>query len=125
MENRKKRLPDGELEIMQLVWDCASPVPREELERRMAEKHPVAQSTLLTMLTRLGSKGYLRIEKRGRGSVYTPLISRADYQANVSRSFFDKVFGGSVPAFASALTASGLSREELNELRRLLEEDAL
>lgn len=120
-----KRLPDGELEVMQLLWDCTAPTPRAELERRMQARRPMAQTTLLTVLTRLSEKGYIRIEKRGRGSVYTPLISRADYQAGQSRRFLDQVFGGSISAFASALTASGLSPEELAELRKLLEEDAL
>lgn len=122
---RQKKLPDAELEIMQAVWDCPCPAPRAEVERRMAEIRPLAQSTLLTVLTRLAEKGFLRIEKDGRSSVYYPLISREDYQAGQSRRFVDQVFGGNIPAFACALTASGLSREELDELRRLLEEDAL
>lgn len=122
---RQKKLPDAELEIMQVVWDCSCPAPRAEVERRMAEVRPLAQSTLLTVLTRLAEKGFLRIEKAGRSSVYYPLISREEYQAGQSRRFVDQLFGGSIPAFASALTASGLTREELDELRRLLEEDAL
>ena len=125
MEQKMKHLPDSELEVMQLLWSCDAPTPRAELERRMAQRRPMAQSTLLTLVTRLAEKGFVKIEKQGRGSVYTPLISRADYQASSSRRFLDKVFCCSLPAFASALTASGLSKEELAELRRLLEEDAL
>ena len=122
---RQKKLPDAELEIMQAVWDCPCPAPRAEIERRMAQIRPLAQSTLLTVLMRLAEKGFLRIEKDGRSSVYYPLISRKEYQAGQSRRFVDQVFGGNIPAFACALTASGLSREELDELRRLLEVDAL
>ncbi|MBQ3355833.1 MAG: BlaI/MecI/CopY family transcriptional regulator [Oscillospiraceae bacterium] len=122
---RQKKLPDAELEIMQVVWECPCPAPRAEIEQRMAERRPLAQSTLLTVLTRLAEKGFLRIEKDGRSSVYYPLISREEYQAGQSRRFVDQVFGGSISAFACALTASGLSREELDELRRLLEEDSL
>lgn len=124
-QTRQKKLPDAELEIMQAVWDCPCPAPRAEIEQRMAERRPLAQSTLLTVLTRLAEKGFLRIEKDGRSSVYYPLISREDYQSGQSRRFVDQVFGGNIPAFACALTASGLSREELDELRRLLEVDAL
>lgn len=122
---RLKKLPDAELEIMQIVWGCPCPAPRAEIERRMAQIRPLAQSTLLTVLTRLAEKGFLRIEKAGRSSVYYPLITREDYQAGQSRRFVDQLFGGSIPAFASALTASGLTCEELDELRRLLEADAL
>ena len=47
------------------------------------------------------------------------------YQAAQSRRFVQQICGGSISAFASALCDSGLSREDLDELRRLLEEDAL
>ena len=124
-EKQLRQLPDSELEVMQVLWDCEAPTPRAEVEARMAQIHPMAQTTLLTLLTRLAEKGFLRIEKQGRSSVYTPLVARADYQARQSRRFLDRVFGGSLPAFASALTASGLSREDLEELRKLLEEGKL
>ncbi len=84
----------------------------------------MAQTTLLTLVSRLAAKGFVSAEKQGRSSVYTPLVSQTEYRAQQSRSFVDRLFGGDMPAFASALTASGLSREDLAELRRLLEEDA-
>lgn len=125
MEEKLKKLPDAELEVMQALWELEPPVPRAAVEAAMAEKKPMAQTTLLTLLSRLAEKGYVRIEKQGRSSVYTPLVAREDYQARQSKRFLDRVFGGSIPAFASALTASGLSREDLDELRRLLEEGKL
>ena len=91
----------------------------------MSKVRPLAQTTLLTLLTRLADKGFVRIEKQGRSSIYTPLVSREDYQARQSRRFVDQLFGGSMSAFASALTASGIPREDLAELRRLLEEGKL
>ena len=52
-------------------------------------------------------------------------MSKDAYLAAQSRTFFQKLCGGSVPAFAAALTDSGLSREELDELRTLLERGQL
>lgn len=125
MNEKKNRLPDGELEVMQVLWSLEAPVPRGDLEEAMAKVRPLAQTTLLTLLTRLSEKGFVRIEKQGRSSVYTPLVSREDYQAKQSRRFVDQMFGGSMSAFASALTASGIPKEDLEELRRLLEEGKL
>lgn len=122
MNEKKNRLPDGELEVMQFLWSLEAPVPRAALEEAMKKVRPLAQTTLLTLLSRLSEKGFVRIEKQGRSSVYTPLVSREDYQAKQSRRFVDQLFGGSMSAFASALTASGIPREDLEELRRLLEE---
>ena len=125
MSSAVRRLPDGELEVMQALWDCTPPVFRSDLEEILQKRRPMAITTLLTMLTRLGEKGFLTIEKRGRRSVYTPAVSREDYQAAQSRSFFEKVCGGSLPAFAAALSGGGLTKEELRQLRALLERDAL
>lgn len=125
MFEKKTKLPDAELEVMQIIWRCEPPVARATVEEEMAKLRPMAQTTLLTLLTRLSDKGFVRIEKQGRSSVYTPLVSETDYQARQSKRFVDQLFGGSMHAFASALTASGLSKEDLAELRQLLEEDRL
>ena len=119
------RLPDAELSVMQALWRCEPPAGRDALEAILSTTHPMAPTTLLTLLTRLENRGFLSVEKVGRRSVYTPLVSQADYLAAQSKTFVEKLFGGSMSAFASALCHSGLSREELQELRRLLEEGEL
>ena len=70
-------------------------------------------------------KNFVKAEKQGRSSAYTPLVSREEYLASQSRRFFDKLCKGSVSDFATALADSGISREDLAELRRLLEEGEL
>ncbi len=120
-----RRLPDAELEVMQALWQCKPPAARADLEAILQKTHPMAMTTLLTLLTRLSEKQFLSIEKQGRRSFYTPLVSREEYQAAQSKTFVEKLFGGSMSAFAAALCQSGLSREELEELRQLLERDAL
>lgn len=120
-----RRLPDAELVVMQAVWACEPPVSRTDVERILQPTHPMALTTLLTLLTRLTDRGFLTTEKQGRSNLYTPTVSREDYLAAQSRRFLDQFCGGSVSSFASALCHSGLSREELAELRDLLERDAL
>jgi BlaI family penicillinase repressor len=119
-----RRLPDGELEIMQIVWDSTPPVPRSAIEEALGERRP-APSTILTFLTRLCAKGFLSLERRGRVNYYTPLIPRHTYLAAASRSVLDRLYGGSLANFAVALSESGVSREELEQLRRMLEEGTL
>lgn len=119
-----RRLPDGELAIMQIVWDSAPPVPRSAIEEALGERRP-APSTILTFLTRLCAKGFLSLERRGRVNYYTPLVSRRAYLAAASRGVLDRLYGGSLANFAVALSESGVSREELEQLRRMLEEGTL
>lgn len=125
MDTTIRRLPDAELEVMQAVWACEPPVSRRDIDAILQSTHPMALTTLLTVLTRLADKGFLRIEKEGRSARYVPLVARQDYLAQQSRRFVEKVCGGSLPAFAAALCESGLTREELEELRQLLERGAL
>lgn len=125
MEPKIQHLPDAELEVMQALWACQPPADREEIDLRLRDKHPMAPTTLLTLLSRLGEKGFLRTEKAGRRTRYTPLVSRRAYLAQQSSRFLQQLCGGSLTAFAEALCDSGLTREELAELRALLEEDRL
>ena len=120
-----RRLPDTELEVMQAVWALGGPAARAEIDEILRKKHPMAQTTLLTLLSRLAEKGFLKIEKTGRSARYIPLVGKEEYQAEQSRRFLDQLFGGNLPAFALALSGSGLSREELAELRDLLDKEAL
>ncbi|MBM6695189.1 BlaI/MecI/CopY family transcriptional regulator [Pseudoflavonifractor capillosus] len=122
MSHTIRRLPDTELEVMQALWASDTPVPRAQLEERLAQTHPMATTTLLTLLSRLSEKGFVRVDKEGRKSLYAPLVTREDYLAAQSRSFIQKLCGGSLSTFASALCDSGLSKEELEELRELLKE---
>ena len=120
-----KRLPESELEIMQIIWRETAPVSRAVIEHTLSEKHPLAPTTILTLLTRLCDKGFLSQKKAGRTNVYEPLITEKDYLASESRLFLDRLFNGSVANFAVALCDSGIKKEEVEELRRLLEKGEL
>lgn len=127
MNKNIRRLPDSELEVMQAIWTCSpqtgettQPVSRGQIEEILQDRD-MALTTLLTLLSRLADKGFVKTEKIGRSNAYTPLISQADYLASQSRRFFDKLCGGSISTFANALCGSGLTKEELEELRQLLE----
>ena len=126
MDTREtKRLPESELEIMQIIWHETTPVSRMTIESTLNMTHPLAPTTILTLLTRLCDKGFLSLQKEGRTNLYEPLVSEKEYLAVESRSFLDRLFHGSVAGFATALCDSGVKKEELEELRRLLEKGEL
>lgn len=125
MGNRIRRLPDAEQEVMQAIWACQSPVARTDIEKILFQEHPMAMTTLLTLLTRLSEKGFITITKNGRRSYYTPIIAQEDYLAAQSKTFFEKLCGRNITTFAAALCDSGLTKEEIAQLRSLLERDEL
>lgn len=125
MKTEIRRLPDAELEVMQAIWACEPPVSRTDIDEILRDTHPMAQTTLLTVLTRLSEKGFVEIQKEGRSARYIPVVARQEYLAQQSRRFVEKVCKGSLPAFAAALCDSGLTNDELAQLRELLERGAL
>ena len=56
MRESIRRLPDAELEVMNAVWNCEAPVARTDIEAALCKEHPLAPTTILTLLTRLTEK---------------------------------------------------------------------
>ena len=67
MKDIIRRLPDAEQEVMQAIWACTSPVARTDIEEILFKTHPMAMTTLLTLLTRLSEKALLRLKRMGAG----------------------------------------------------------
>lgn len=118
-------LPDAELEIMQIVWQFEPPVARSAIEKKLSEQKHLAPSTILTYLTRLCDRGFLRVEQQGRKNLYTPLVTRKDYLSGESRRMLDRLFGGSLSELAVSLCDSGIKKEEIETLRQMLEKGSL
>ena len=104
-----KRLPDAELEVMQTIWALQPPVTAAEVQQNAPKEWK--PTSVLTFLSRLCEKGFLRCEKQGRQNYYTPLVREEAYLQRESRSFVQRLCGGSVilmvgrPAEASAVDA--------------------
>lgn len=107
-----------ESRFAQLIWDN-EPITAAELAKLAAVELKWKKTTAYTALKRLCDKG---IFQNDSGTV-TSVLTRADYQARQSRKFLDDTCGGSIPAFLAAFTRKGeLSREDLEEIRRMLDD---
>lgn len=115
-----KRLPDTELEVIKALWASGPNTPRTALEEKLSA-FGWAPNTVNTYLTRLVKKGFASVEHKRTGNLYTPLVSREDYQAFDSRATLSQLYG-SPRNFVAALAREGLKKDELDDLRRLLNE---
>lgn len=80
--------------------------------------HP---NTVKTLLARLVKKGALRYITRGRAYLYEPQISERECVGDASRSFLERVFGGSLqPLLAHFVENEELTSQEIEELKKLL-----
>lgn len=121
MKESIRRLPDGELEVMQALWQADHPLLRSELDQVPGQKNGWAPQVLVTMLTRLEKKGFVRRNKEGRSYRYEALISRDEYLASESESLVERLYGGQPAGFIAALQRSkGLSAADIQELEAIL-----
>lgn len=118
-----KRLPDSELEIMMIIWDLNKPVTRTEIEERLGEDRKLSPTTILSFLSRLQEKGFLKVEKSGKNNVYLALVERDDYMQAESRNILKRLYQNSAKNFLAALyDGDSLTKEELDELEEYISE---
>jgi len=123
--NRRPRqwtqISDAELVVMKVVWEKA-PVTANQVVDALERRRQWKPKTIHTLLRRLVLKGALDFEKKGRGHQFRPLVDSADYTHAASRSFLTRFFDGEVaPFLACFLEREKLSRQEIEELRRILD----
>ena len=95
-------------------------VTRQAVSRwETGETLPETQT--LKLLSRLEDRGFVAREKAGRGNRYRPLVRREEYLAAESRSFLERLHGGSLPSLVASLMESrSLSEQEVAELEAIL-----
>ena len=122
MELPEKKLSDAELDVMLAVWQNRPPVLRRDLEEQL-KSHNWADTTVLTLLSKLVEKGYLSLERQGRRNLYTPLVSERDYRRWANRSFLGKMYQSSLRRMvASLVESSDLTDRDLQELEEFITE---
>ncbi|WP_343209768.1 BlaI/MecI/CopY family transcriptional regulator [Anaerolentibacter hominis] len=121
MEEKKKRLGEAELEIMQVLWKAGSPVTSNYILDKLRGKRKWALSTLMTSLSRLGEKGFVDCDRSCRNNQYSALLKEEDYKVSESRSFLKKLYNNSFHNLVTTLyDGHMLEEKDLDELRRFL-----
>ena len=123
MKKTISRLPDSELDIMLVLWNHEPPMSRLEIERVVNEKKDLAPTTILSLLTRLEKKNFVKVTKQGKMNLYTPLISQEEYQQSESKSVLEKLYGNSLKKFVASLyQGKKMNQDDIKELHDFLEE---
>jgi BlaI family transcriptional regulator, penicillinase repressor len=108
--------------IMQVLWDRGRANAREITEALNATEE-VAHSTVQTLLRQLEAKGAVTHQAEDRTFVFTPLLREDKVKRTAARDLLDRVFGGNVGSLvAHLLKQERLTRDELDELHRLIDQ---
>ena len=114
-------LSDSEWKLMNHLW-ARSPQTITELTAVLRAETGWSKNTVITMLSRLETKGAVRYEPGGRARRDFPSVQREDAALAETESFLSKVYGGSLGLMVSSLVESrALSEEDLAELAAILE----
>ncbi len=117
------RISEAESVIMEALWRATAPSSAEEVVAAVASEQNWQEPTVKTLLNRLLRKRVIAASRDGRRYLYRPLLERETWVAEQSRSLLDRLFGGQVSALVAHFSRSeSLSREEIDELRALIEE---
>ena len=110
------KLFDSERKVMEVLWDAGA-VNSTHLVELCREKLGWNKSTTYTVLRRLKNKGALRHEN----TVVTPVLTREEAIRAQGEELVERV--GGLSLFMTAfLSGRKLTREEAEELKRLIDE---
>lgn len=116
------RLPDAELDVMQALWQAGEPRRPSQLLEALHGKREWSLSTMQVLLTRLHEKGFVTLSCEKRFHYYAPAVSEEAYRIGETRSFLERMHGGSIKSLVAALVeCDGLSADDLDEIAAILE----
>jgi BlaI family penicillinase repressor len=123
----KKRLPDSELTIMLAIWKSgAEKIHTGEILELLRKSRCGSwkTQTVQNLLVRLTEKGFLSCEKLGRLNFYNPLVSMKDYKEMETNTLLTRFYEGSTKSLFAALAEKAeLSKDDVEEIKRLLSGD--
>ncbi|WP_140909178.1 BlaI/MecI/CopY family transcriptional regulator [Cognatiluteimonas lumbrici] len=116
------RITEAESEVMQVLWQ-RHPLDAEEVAAALADTRDWQEATVKTLLNRLLRKGAIRAERDGRRYRYSPVLQREAWLLGESQGLLERLFDGRVAPLVSHFSRHRkLSRKDIAELRKLLEE---
>jgi len=116
------RISEAESQVMEVFWSAEGPLSADDVVAAMDNDRDWSAGTIRTFLTRLVKKQALAATPDGRRYLYRPLVRREDYVHDQSRKLIDRLFGGRLAPFVSHFSErQNLSRDEVEELKRLIE----
>lgn len=110
---------ERELDVMDVLWEHGASTVAEV---QAALTDELAYTTVLTMLRTLEDKGYVTHEEEGRAYRYSPTVERSEAGASAVKRLMRKLFRGSPEMLLTHLVSQrGLTKEQLEEMRRMLD----
>lgn len=112
-----------ELQILGTLWEHGPATVRQVMER-LSDGKERAYTSVLSVMQVMQKKGLLEVadERDGLAHIFKPLVSRQQVAVPLLRGLVTKIFGGSTKTAMQHLLDDSVDRDEINEMRKLLDE---
>ncbi len=116
------RLGKVELEIFKIVCRLGTASVQDVMDEINKERK-TAYTSVMTLMKNLADKGFLKFERSGKKYLYKPDVAPESLQQSLLERTLDRVFeGSSVDLVQSLVNSERISKDELSQIRRLLDE---
>ena len=117
------KITDGELSILQVLWERGEAGSREITEALYEEVTDPKMASVQKLIERLEAKGCVQRDRSERAHRFRPLVSHAQFLRSRLQALADRLCDGTlVPLVTTLLQSKGLSRSEKEQLRKLIRE---
>jgi len=112
----------AELQILQVLWD-RGPSTVREVHEALQEEKALGYTTVLKLMQIMTTKGLVRRNEDQRAHVYEAQQPAEKTKRQLAADVLERVFDGSArELMLHALAAQRSTRQEIEELRNLLDE---
>lgn len=111
-----------EMQILRILWDLG-PSPVREIHKRLEADKGTNYSTTVKMLAVMLQKKLVRRDEKAQPYVYRAALTRQKAGKRLMDDLIEKVYEGSAMSLVlQALSSGEATKEELDEVRRLLDQ---
>jgi BlaI family penicillinase repressor len=111
-----------ELRILRILWE-SGPCTARDVHNALAEDKQTNYSTTVKMLAVMFDKGLVQRDESAVPLTFVAAISQDDTRKNVLTDVIRKLYDGSAKSLVmQALTSQEASKEDLDEIRKLIEQ---
>jgi predicted transcriptional regulator len=112
----------SELEILHILWE-RGPSTVRDVHKALNEKRPIGYTSVLKLMQIMTAKGTVRRNEEQRAHVYEAVQPEEKTKRDFAMDMLQRVFDGSASELMMhALAGRRASKEEIDEMRRLLNE---